>query len=248
VENYIEGTRGIARTDYTYGPISGTDEAKYGWVAANRSQARPYDAGYVEMGGATAQIAFPVDPADYATVTATVKKLNPTKKEEMIELYGDAFQNIPEISGLLNRDGPMLMQVLSLWAGLRQPNSQEAQRWVGRGPGDPAKLEEVVKLWEGDMAQLREVVREVGSQVNGIANLENVLKRLEIKKKAKVELKDVGQQKVFLASYPLGSNAGHKKFIETLFAKGARYRLTGRDENNRMVCLHIYLYVMKQFR
>ena len=45
--------------------ISGTDEAQFGWVAANYSQghAPPYEFGYVEMGGASAQIAFAL-PAD----------------------------------------------------------------------------------------------------------------------------------------------------------------------------------------
>jgi len=45
--------------------ISRTDEAKFGWVAANHSQghASPCGFGYVNMGGASAQIAFFL-PAD----------------------------------------------------------------------------------------------------------------------------------------------------------------------------------------
>ena len=68
VEAYMEAQE-IAQADYEYEPISGADEAKYGWVAAHRSLGRPYNAGYVEMGGATAQIAFPLpDDANVLTV------------------------------------------------------------------------------------------------------------------------------------------------------------------------------------
>ena len=148
MKEYIEGTRGIARTDYEYEPISGTEEAKYGWVAAHRSIGRPYDAGYVEMGGATAQIAFPL-PNNNEAVKTTAKKI---------------------------------ARRLNLAAGLS--------------------------------------------------------------KKVKVEVEDVGRQFVFLASYPLGKNAGYKAYRKALYANGNALGLTaGEVKDGKTVCVHTYLYV-----
>lgn len=141
---YIEGKRRIARTDYEYEPISGTEEAKYGWVAAHRSIGRPYDAGYVEMGGATAQIAIPL-PKNNEAVKTTAKK---------------------------------------------------------------------------------------------------IARRLNLGKKVKVVVEDVGRQFLFLASYPLGSNAGYKAYRKALYAKGDILGLTtGEVKDGKVVCVHTYLYV-----
>jgi len=71
VMDYFQVTRGIPNIAYNYQVITGTQEATFGWVAANRSLTRPFDAGYVEMGGATAQIAFPLRPAN-AVIAAQV--------------------------------------------------------------------------------------------------------------------------------------------------------------------------------
>ena len=140
VRDYIEGTQRIARTAYEYKPIIGTDEAKYGWVAAHRSIGRLYDAGYVEMGGATAQIVFPLPDDDKVTATAT------------------------------------------------------------------------------DMER----------------QLSNV--RVEY----------MGHQKLFLASYPLGTNEGYNGYIKALFTKGESIGLTtGEFKDGKKVCVHTYLYELR---
>jgi hypothetical protein len=66
-----EYTGALGYADATCEAIPGTEEAKFGWVAANYSQghAPPYEFGYVEMGGASAQIAFAL-PADNADLIA----------------------------------------------------------------------------------------------------------------------------------------------------------------------------------
>ena len=137
VRDYIEGTLRIARTAYEYRPISGPEEAKYGWVAAHRSLGRPYDAGYVEMGGATAQIVFPLPDDDKVNATAT------------------------------------------------------------------------------------DIERQLSN----------------------VRVDYMGDQKLFLASYPLGTNAGYNGYIKTLFAKGESIGLTtGELKDGKKVCVHTYLY------
>ncbi|KIM36982.1 hypothetical protein M413DRAFT_280032 [Hebeloma cylindrosporum] len=207
---YIEQTRGIASAAYTYRPIAGTEEARYGWVAANRSQSRPYDAGYVEMGGATAQIAFPLKAEDYEAAARAVENVNLPTEEEMRKLYGNAPWAIPEVGKLREGHQATLAQVLSLWAGVRKGNAEEVQRWVGdeQNLGDLAKLEGVVRLWGGDVAKLQEMVGQFGSRIDGLRRLEEVRKRVEMSNKAKLE--DVGpqRQKVFLArEKPTGSRA-----------------------------------------
>ncbi|KIM37063.1 hypothetical protein M413DRAFT_423899 [Hebeloma cylindrosporum] len=219
VTNYIERTRGIPKSQYTYKPIPGTEEAKYGWAAANRSQGRPYSAGYVEMGGATAQIAFPVKAEDYEAAARVVENVNLPTEEEMRKLFGNAPWAIPEVTALRQGHEPTLVRVLSLWAGDRRGNAEEIQRWAGDegNPGDLAKLEGVVRLWGGDPAKVEEMI-------NGIARLEEVRNRVEMGNRAKL-MEEVGpkRQKVFLASYPLGSVAGYKEYLEALFT-GDTYR------------------------
>ena len=70
--HYI-GSWGYDAVEYTV--ISGTDEAKYGWVAANHLQPGdpPYNVGYVEMGGASAQIAFPLPMEFHETAVNVVQ-------------------------------------------------------------------------------------------------------------------------------------------------------------------------------
>ncbi len=100
----LESRFGLKFEATRYTAISGAVEAKFGWVAANyfakqeaedivrRKDAnqelhldkrqveqlieRPYQAGYVEMGGATAQIAFPVEARKVAEVENVAKSLN----------------------------------------------------------------------------------------------------------------------------------------------------------------------------
>lgn len=205
------------------------------------------------MGGATAQIAFPLKDEHHETAKETVKKLNLVTENEMRTLYGDNFKRIPEIHHLRAGHVETLKQVVGLWAGdmsmladlARLPGASNLkERWAGDEGGDSAKLEEVVKLWGGDMADLEGVVEQVGSEVDGEATLKKVVGRVEMSKRAQFEA--VGQQGLFLASYPLGSNKGYQAFEQALFDQGERYGLRGGEENDKPVCVHTYLYVMRQ--
>lgn len=86
VTDYI-AQRQITPGDFEYRAISGVEEAKFGWVAAHRSLGRDYKDGYVEMGGQTAQIAFPVPDAHHDTAQGVVAGLNrPTDVVELVNV------------------------------------------------------------------------------------------------------------------------------------------------------------------
>jgi len=78
---------GFVDKKYTLKVIPGTDEAKYGWIAANYLKKADHDfkAGYVEMGGASAQIAFPVPPELEDVAKEVVKLMNLETVVEMVE-------------------------------------------------------------------------------------------------------------------------------------------------------------------
>lgn len=88
------GGRGIVPDNFEYRAISGVEEAKYGWVAAHRSLGRSYNDGYVEMGGATAQIAFPLPAAHYDTAAQVVTGLNQPAHQVKLEDVGPQQQKL----------------------------------------------------------------------------------------------------------------------------------------------------------
>lgn len=71
------------------------------------------------------------------------------------------------------------------------------------------------------------------------AMLMEVIKGVEMRNKAKLE--NVGEQTLFLASYPLGSKAGSKAYERALFK---RKELKGNVVDGRTVCVQTYLHVL----
>jgi len=74
------------------------------------------------------------------------------------------------------------------------------------------KLMVVVKMWGGDMALFRQAAEQV--PVGPIA-VSRLIEEVEMRNKAKLEI--VGEQTLFLASYPLGSKLGYKEYETVLF-------------------------------
>jgi hypothetical protein len=106
VKSYIEGLDSF--TTVVYAVISGTDEAKYGWIAANYSQENPLATalGYVEMGGASAQIAVPISDAavELGRARAVVTQLNGRNREDMVQ-EGWRNEDLDAVVGLLEDEG-----------------------------------------------------------------------------------------------------------------------------------------------
>ena len=112
---------------------------KHGWIAANYSQGHyGFDAGYVEMGGASAQIAVPMAGAGVAVARNVARTLNAENMEALVIERGWEMANLEAVVNLWAGEGDRA-DVATLWGGAAQLAMVERELNLG----NQAKVEAV---------------------------------------------------------------------------------------------------------
>jgi hypothetical protein len=233
-----------------HGTITGEQEALFGWLAAShlRPSTRLGYVGYVEMGGASAQIAFCLSPADMGRYTASMAEARNKDAEENEKVRQEVRQMLPEFFEEAEEgQGPPPPWVPKYHEQYAKRNGNgtpplpphiqqyyEAYARIGRFPLDPLP-QKIREYYEG---------RGPFVQVGGpeapplLSHTSHYYKKYAVDTNAVRVSTTLGEQREFvilLASYPLGSTNGRKEFDVIL-----------NREFRTGVCIHEYVHLMKQ--